>query len=245
MAIAKNNIISWHEIVNYLLPAGVSDNYINKRVDNSGKASSIPWYYQPNQHYVAGRVRTWVGNSYTDEWTMATTDASGKVIYASVAQVDLAAVIQNYLHLNGYRDRPYTLITTDSLIKLQSMIVAFIQNNVHKFYALVNPSGASYYSNTKNSCTNWYRRREFWANTTYTPINTNPGINVPTVDPNHLSERKNSLIIYNDIEDARKIIQGYLDSVSTLTIRVTNYCHSSCWCHHCCCSCSCGGGRWL
>jgi hypothetical protein len=245
MAIAKNNIINFEELLNYLLPAGVADNYINKLVDNSGKESSIWGPYWPGS---SGRAH---GGQLSDNWTMGTTEVgTGRTIYVrpnpNTMQVDLAALIQQYLHNNDYNPMQYRTITAADLVKIQSMIVAFIQTNVHKFQGIINPNNARAWMNhpthTNNSV---YGVRSFSTPTTYTPINTNPGTNVPTVDPNNLLDKQYKVITARDVEAVRDVIKAYLENVSTLTVQVAAYCHTNCYCHSCCCSCSCGHGKWL
>lgn len=245
MAISKNNTIIYSEVIDYLLPSGVSNNYMDQRVDNSGSASTIWDLYKPGAKNGNGGSSAG-SNTFTDSWTIPTTDAQGRVIYSSVAQVNLAQLIKNYLNANGYNSKRYNVITVQDLVKIQSMIIAFIQTNVHQFYALVNPNNASYGMNQEiNTRNSIHGKRQFTTPRTYTPINTNPGINVPTIDPNNLLAKKYNKITADDVKRVRDLIINYLDTTSTLTLNVTEYCHTNCYCHSCCCSCSCGHGRWL
>ena len=245
MSVSKNNLITYSEVINYLLPKNDVNNYLNRRIDNSGTPTSINTKYRPG--YKEGNPDgSHAMNNFSIEWIVPTKDTSGKNTYTSVAQVNIAALIQDYLAGKGYSSKKYEKITVEDLVKIQSLIISYITANVHRFHCVLNPGGAvvppknATYS-VKNSR---YAATTFLTPITYTPINSNPA-SIGTIDPNNLLKKKYATITAADITAIRSTIDTYVANSSTISLTATSYCHSNCHCHNCCCSCSCGHGKWL
>jgi hypothetical protein len=246
MAVYKNNLISYTEVISYLLPANETSNYLNNYINNSGKSTTVAAQYHPRA-VVGNPNGGHPSNNFSNEWIMPTKDASGAEVYTDISKVNIAQLIQNYLFNNGYNinEKKYSKITVEDLVRIQSMIITYIKANVHKFKGTLNPGGAVAVMNrsldTKNKTGN---AQTFSTPTLYTPIQSNPTV-TQTFDPNNLMSKKYEPVTAKDLQDVRNVISSHLSNVATLVLVNTSYCHSNCYCHNSCCSCSCGHGRWL
>lgn len=244
MSVSKNNIIKYNEVIDYLLPKNDLYNYLNRRIDNSGASTSIETKYRPG--YQQGNPNGGHAmNNFSTEWIVPTKDAAGKNVYTSVAQVNIAALIQDYLARKGYSSKKNEKVTVEDLVKIQSYIISYIMANVHRFNCTLNPGGAHVPAiNTSYNVKNSLSKATFSTPTTYTPIDSNPAL-IGTIDPKRLLAKKHTTITAADMKSIRDTIEVYIGAVSTIYLTATSYCHSNCHCHNCCCSCSCGHGKWL